>query len=60
MPVLPSGDYAISVAVSDGTQKQHVMHQWIHDALILSSRSTSVSTGLIGIPMLDIRMDVAN
>lgn len=60
MPVLPSGDYAISVAVSDGTQKQHVMHQWIHDALILSSRSTSVSTGLIGIPMLDIRMDVAS
>lgn len=60
MPVLPSGDYAISVAVSDGTQQQHVMHQWIHDALILSSRSTSVSTGLIGIPMLSIRMDVAN
>ncbi|SDG47390.1 ABC transporter ATP-binding protein [Dyella sp. 333MFSha] len=57
MPVLPTGDYAVSVAVSDGTQEDHVMHQWIHDAIILSSRSTSVSTGLLGIPMLDITLD---
>jgi len=54
MPVLPMGDYAVSVAVSDGTQEDHVMHQWIHDALILSSRASSISTGLIGIPMLAI------
>jgi lipopolysaccharide transport system ATP-binding protein len=51
MPILPLGDYAVSLAVADGTQSDHAMHQWIHDALILSSRSTSVSTGLIGIPM---------
>lgn len=54
MPVLPAGDYAVSVAVSDGVQEDHVMHQWIHDSLILSSRSSSVATGLIGIPMLGI------
>lgn len=59
MPVLPSGDYAVSVAVSDGTQKDHVMHQWIHDAVILSSRSASVSTGLLGIPMLGISLEPA-
>lgn len=51
MPILPVGDYAVSLAVADGTQRMHEMHQWIHDALVLSSRSTSVSTGLIGIPM---------
>lgn len=51
MPILPLGDYAVSLAVADGTQRNHAMHQWIHDALILSSRSTSVSTGLVGIPM---------
>lgn len=56
MPVLPAGDYVVSVAVSDGTQDDHVMHQWIHDAIVLSSRSTSVSTGLIGIPMLDVKL----
>lgn len=58
MPVLPVGDYAVSLAVADGTQKMHQMHQWIHDAIILSSRSTSVSTGLLGIPMRKIECAV--
>lgn len=54
MPILPVGDYAVSVAVSDGVQQDHVMHQWIHEALILSSRASSVAAGLVGIPMLNI------
>ncbi|WP_426688354.1 ABC transporter ATP-binding protein [Rhodanobacter ginsengiterrae] len=58
MPILPVGDYAVSLAVADGTQKDHDMHQWIHDALIISSRSSSVSTGLIGIPMHGIEATV--
>jgi lipopolysaccharide transport system ATP-binding protein len=51
MPILPMGDYAVSLAVSDGTQRDHVMHQWIHDAIVLSSRASGVATGLVGIPM---------
>lgn len=51
MPVLPVGDYAVSLAVADGSQRSHEMHQWIHDAMVFSSRSTSLATGLIGIPM---------
>lgn len=58
MPILPLGDYAVSLAVADGTQNDHVLHQWIHDALILSSRSTSVATGLIGIPMRNVACSV--
>ncbi|PZT27411.1 ABC transporter ATP-binding protein [Stenotrophomonas maltophilia] len=54
MPVLPAGDYSVSAAISDGVQEEHVMHQWVHDALILNSRASSVATGLIGIPMLEI------
>lgn len=54
MPVLPAGEYAISVAVSDGSQQSHVVHQWFHDALILTSHSSQVCTGLIGIPMRSI------
>jgi len=56
MPILPAGDYTVTVAVADGSQHDHIQHQWIHDALIFQSVSTSVSTGLIGIPMLDISM----
>lgn len=54
MPILPSGNYSIQVAIATGTQEAHVQHQWIHDALILKSESTSASTGLMGIPMSEI------
>jgi lipopolysaccharide transport system ATP-binding protein len=54
MPILPQGDYTVSAAVADGTQDDHVQEHWIHDALMIKSVSSSVSTGLIGIPMLEI------
>lgn len=59
MPVLPAGEYSVSVAVSEGSQDAHVVHQWCHEALILSSHSSSVSTGLIGIPMSGICIEDA-
>jgi lipopolysaccharide transport system ATP-binding protein len=58
MPMLPSGDYSIAAAVADGTQDDHVQHHWIHDALVVRSLSSSVSTGLVGIPMHDITLRV--
>lgn len=51
MPLLPKGDYSITVAIADGTQELHEQHHWIHDALIFRSESSSVTTGLVGIPM---------
>ena len=56
MPVLPIGDYAVTVAIADGTQQDHVQLHWLHDALILKSLSSSVSTGLVGVPMERIRL----
>lgn len=54
MPTLPVGDYSITVAVAEGSQQDHILHHWIHDALLLKSNSSSVSTGLVGIPMSNI------
>ena len=51
MPILPCGDYVVSVAVADGVQSDHVICTWMHDALAFRSHSTSISTGLVGIPM---------
>ncbi|KAF1691587.1 ABC transporter ATP-binding protein [Pseudoxanthomonas koreensis] len=51
MPILPSGVYAISLAVSEGTQKSHTVHQWVHEAILLTSTASSIATGLVGIPM---------
>lgn len=58
MPVLPVGDYTVTVAIAEGSQQEHVQHHWRHDALVLKSHSSSVATGLIGIPMQTIRMDI--
>jgi lipopolysaccharide transport system ATP-binding protein len=58
MPVLPSGEYSFAIAVAEGTQASHVQHQWIHDAILLTSVSTSVPTGLMGIPMRAISLDI--
>jgi lipopolysaccharide transport system ATP-binding protein len=58
MPILPVGNYSIAVAIATGTQEDHVQHHWMHDALILKSLSSSVSTGLVGIPMQRIELDV--
>lgn len=51
MPWLAKGDYVFSVAIAEGTQDSHRQLHWIHDALVLSSQTSPLATGLIGIPM---------
>lgn len=58
MPLLPAGDYSICVAAAEGTQQEHVQHHWVHDALIFKSHSSSVCTGLVGIPMKNIKLSI--
>lgn len=57
MPVMPAGDYTLGVAVASGTQQDHTMHTWVHDALVIKSHSKNVATGLLGLPMLSIEMN---
>lgn len=56
MPILPPGNYSVSVAIADGTQHDHVQHHWISDAVLFKSESTSAATGLVGIPMQEIKL----
>jgi ABC-type polysaccharide/polyol phosphate transport system, ATPase component len=56
MPLLPSGEYSITIAIANGNQDMHVEHHWIHDAILFKSESSSVATGIIGIPMLNIKL----
>ncbi|MBU3951798.1 MAG: ABC transporter ATP-binding protein [Proteobacteria bacterium] len=56
MPLLPTGQYSITVAIASGTQEEHEQHHWIHDAIIFKSESSSVTGGLVGIPMLEINL----
>jgi lipopolysaccharide transport system ATP-binding protein len=56
MPWLAAGDYVFQVALADGTQQDHRQLHWIHDALVVRATHEAVSTGIIGIPMIDIRL----
>jgi lipopolysaccharide transport system ATP-binding protein len=51
LPVLPTGDYTIGVAIANGTQEDHVQHHWLHEALAFKVHASSTCLGLIGIPM---------
>ena len=35
LPLLQTGKYTIDVAVAEGTQLQHVQHQWFFDAVVV-------------------------
>lgn len=58
MPRLAAGDYSITVAIANGTQYEHIQHHWVHDAVGFKSESTSVASGLIGIPMESIKIEI--
>jgi lipopolysaccharide transport system ATP-binding protein len=58
MPRLAAGDYSITVAIANGTQDDHVQHQWIHDAVFFKSETTSVCGGLLGVPMAGITLSI--
>ena len=56
MPILPAGQYSLDVAVANGSVLEHRQAQWIHDALVLESHASGVTTGLVGLPFPGIRL----
>lgn len=59
MPILPIGYYSVNAAIANGTQEQHVQHHWIYDAVQFRSESSSVTAGLIGVPMQHIKLNIS-
>jgi len=58
MPRLRPGDYSVTIAIAEGTQENHVQHQWLHDAIVFRSETSSVAGGMVGIPMQSITMEI--
>lgn len=56
IPWLAAGDYVFQVALAEGTQQDHRQLHWIHDALVIRAHHEAVATGIVGIPMIDIRL----
>jgi ABC-type polysaccharide/polyol phosphate transport system, ATPase component len=57
MPILPSGDYSVDVALATGTQENHTQQHWIHDALTFRASESSMRCGLVGVPMHAIEIE---
>jgi len=62
MPYLPTSTYSVCVAVSEGTQVDHVVHHWYDEALLFEVVSNFTVRGLVGIPILaiDLRREQSN
>lgn len=56
LPRLPKGDYTVSAAIAEGSVVEHRQHHWMHDALSFKVQTSSVYSGLIGIPMSAIEL----
>ena len=56
MPVLHPGDYAMSIALADGTQQEHVQYHWMHDALAFTSAPSEWCFGLIAVEVVRARI----
>lgn len=58
MPILPLGSYSVDAAIASGDDLSHVQIQWKHDVMVIESISTSTSTGLVGVPMRAISLEI--
>ncbi len=59
LPYLATGDYSVTLAIADGTQTAHRQHHWLHDAFILKVHASHVVQGMVGVPMRDVRLELA-
>lgn len=57
MPLLPQGAYTVGAAVAVGTQENHIINDWINNAVVFQSNNRSGVTGMVGIPMQNIMLE---
>ncbi|MDP3704624.1 MAG: ABC transporter ATP-binding protein [Legionellaceae bacterium] len=57
MPLLPQGAYTVTAAVAVGTQENHIINDWVNNAVVFQSNNRSGVNGLIGIPMHNIVLE---
>jgi lipopolysaccharide transport system ATP-binding protein len=57
MPRLAAGDYHFTVGLATGTQQEHVIQHWIHEALHIKAQGQGVPRGILGLPMHQITLE---
>jgi lipopolysaccharide transport system ATP-binding protein len=56
LPTLQPGRYSLDVAVAEGTQLQHVQHQWFFDALVVHVLADRTVAGVLALPEVDVTL----
>jgi lipopolysaccharide transport system ATP-binding protein len=51
IPLIPNGEYAMSVSVAEGDPFEHTQHHLLHEALLIKVASGKLRYGLVGIPI---------
>jgi lipopolysaccharide transport system ATP-binding protein len=49
LPMLPNGDYSMTVSIAEGDPEIHTQHHWLHDAVRIHVASARLRYGLVGI-----------
>jgi lipopolysaccharide transport system ATP-binding protein len=50
MPFLARGSYTLTVAITEGTQEDHIHVHWIEEAVLLTVLGGPVRQGIVGVP----------
>ena len=56
MPRLRSGKYSVDIAVAEGTQHEHVQHQWFFDGALVDVLTDGFVAGLMSLPMQSVTL----
>jgi lipopolysaccharide transport system ATP-binding protein len=50
IPHLKTGEYPLDIAIAEGTQDQHVQHQWFFDAIVMHVHTDRAVWGIMSVP----------
>ncbi len=56
LPLLPNGEYSMTVSIADGDPYANTQHCWLHDAVLIRVASSKLRYGLVGIPFDEVMM----
>lgn len=59
MPRLRAGMYAMTIALTEGTQLENVHHHFITDAMFMRVSNSSVARGIVGVAMKSVTIEAA-
>lgn len=58
MPAFSSGEYGLGAAIATGTQEEHMIHHFVHEALVVRVVTPDMLGGIFRLPLDDVKLSV--